>query len=150
MVSSRPVDILIVDDSAEDLELALRALRKADLAPRVEVARDGQDALDFLFGTGPYAGQFSEHRPGVVLLDLKLPKIDGLEVLQRMKTDDRTKTIPAVVLTSSSERADILRSYELGVNSYVVKPVNSDQFSAAVQEVGHYWLLLNRRPLADA
>jgi CheY-like chemotaxis protein len=141
------VDILIVEDSAEDLELAMRALRKADLATRVEVARDGEDALDFLFGTGPHTGRPAEHLPGVVLLDLKLPKVDGLEVLQRMKSDARTRTIPAVVLTSSNESADISRSYELGVNSYVVKPVNSDQFSAAVRQLGLYWLGLNQRPM---
>jgi CheY-like chemotaxis protein len=148
--SSHPVDILIVEDSAEDLELALRALRKADLASRVEVARDGEDALDFLFRTGPHAGRPAEHVPSVVVLDLKLPKVDGLEVLQRMKADERTRTIPAVVLTSSSESTDITRSYELGVNSYVVKPVNSDQFSAAVRQLGLYWMVLNQRPLPDA
>jgi CheY-like chemotaxis protein len=143
------VDILIVEDSAEDLELALRALRKVDLASRVEVARDGKDALDFLFGTGPHAGRTGDYRPGVVVLDLKLPKVDGLEVLQQMKADGRTRTIPAVVLTSSNESTDILRSYELGVNSYVVKPVNSDEFSAAVRDLGLYWLLLNQRPAAE-
>jgi len=150
IVSSHPVDILIVEDSAEDLELALRALRKANLASRIEVARDGQDALDFLFCTGAHVDRQVEDKPGVVLLDLKLPKVDGLEVLQRLKSDARTKTIPTVVLTSSNERADIVRSYELGVNSYVVKPVNFDQFAAAVQKLGLYWLLLNQRPTANA
>jgi len=150
IVSSHPVDILIVEDSAEDLELALRALRKANLASRIEVARDGQDALDFLFCTGAHVDRQVEDKPGVVLLDLKLPKVDGLEVLQRLKSDARTRTIPTVVLTSSNERADIQRSYELGVNSYVVKPVNFDQFAAAVQKLGLYWLLLNQRPAADA
>jgi two-component system, response regulator len=149
-VSSHPVDILIVEDSAEDLELALRALRKANLASRIEVARDGQDALDFLFCTGAHVDRQVEDKPGVVLLDLKLPKVDGLEVLQRLKSDARTRTIPTVVLTSSNERADIQKSYELGVNSYVVKPVNFDQFAAAVQKLGLYWLLLNQRPAADA
>ena len=149
-MSSHPVDILIVEDSAEDLELALRALRKANLASRIEVARDGQDALDFLFCTGAHVDRQVEDKPGVVLLDLKLPKVDGLEVLQRLKSDARTRTIPTVVLTSSNERADIQKSYELGVNSYVVKPVNFDQFAAAVQKLGLYWLLLNQRPAADA
>lgn len=149
MSSNLSVDILIVEDSAEDLELALRALRKANLASRVEIARDGEDALDFLFRTGPHADRPANHVPRVVVLDLKLPKVDGLEVLQRMKSDERTRTIPAVVLTSSSERADILKSYDLGVNSYVVKPVNSDEFSAAVRELGLYWLRLNTRPQAD-
>lgn len=149
-MSSHPVDILIVEDSAEDLELALRALRKANLASRIEVARDGQDALDFLFCTGAHVDRQVEDRPGVVLLDLKLPKVDGLEVLERLKSDARTRTIPTVVLTSSNERADIARSYELGVNSYIVKPVNFDQFAAAVQKLGLYWLLLNQRPTADA
>ena len=150
MTDSRPVDILIVEDSSEDLELALRALRKANLTQHVEVARDGQDALDFLFCAGRHVDRQSGDKPGVVLLDLKLPKVDGLEVLERMKSDSRTKTIPTVVLTSSNEETDILRSYELGVNSYVVKPVNFDQFSAAVQKLGLYWLLLNQRPHSDA
>jgi CheY-like chemotaxis protein len=149
-VNSQPVDILIVEDSPEDLELALRALRKANLAARIEVARDGQDALDYLFGAGAHAGRRVEDRPGVVLLDLKLPKVDGLEVLQRLKADARTRTIPTVVLTSSREEADLARSYELGVNSYIVKPVSFDQFSAAVQKLGLYWLLLNQRPHPDA
>jgi CheY-like chemotaxis protein len=147
---SHPVDILIVEDSAEDLELALRAFRKANLSSRIEVARDGQDALDFLFCAGPHVERRQEDRPGVVVLDLKLPKVDGLEVLERLKGDDRTRAIPTVVLTSSNQAADIERSYELGVNSYVVKPVNFDQFASALQELGHYWLMLNQRPLAGA
>jgi two-component system, response regulator len=146
---SHPVDILIVEDSAEDLELALRAFRKANISSRIEVARDGQDALDFLFCAGAHVERRQEDKPGVVVLDLKLPKVDGLEVLERLKGDDRTRTIPTVVLTSSNQAADIERSYELGVNSYVVKPVNFDQFASALQELGHYWLLVNQRPLAD-
>jgi two-component system response regulator len=141
--------MLIVEDSSEDLELALRALRKANLASRIEVVRDGQDALDFLFCAGAHASRSADDRPGVVVLDLKLPKVDGLEVLERLKSDARTRMIPTVVLTSSNERADIARSYELGANSYVVKPVNFDQFAAAVQKLGLYWLLLNQRPFAD-
>ena len=148
---SQPVDILIVEDSPEDLELALRALRKANLALRIEVARDGQDALDFLFCTGAHVDRRVEDKPSVVLLDLKLPKVDGLEVLRAHRsTIARTRTIPTVVLTSSNEETDIVKSYELGVNSYVVKPVNFDQFAAAVQKLGLYWLLLNQRPIADA
>jgi two-component system response regulator len=146
---SQPVDILIVEDSPEDLELALRALRKANLTLRVEVARDGQDALDFLFCTGTHVDRRLEDKPSVVLLDLKLPKVNGLEVLERMKHDPRTRTIPTVVMSSSNEETDIVKCYELGVNSYVVKPVNVDQFTAAVQKLGLYWLLLNQRPHAD-
>lgn len=147
---SHPVDILIVEDSAEDLELALRAFRKANTSTRIEVARDGQDALDFLFCSGAHHDRSLEDKPGVVVLDLKLPKVDGLEVLERIKADERTRDIPTVVLTSSNQAADIVRSYRLGVNSYVVKPVSFDEFSSTLQELGHYWLGLNQRPLASA
>jgi two-component system response regulator len=138
--------ILLVEDNPQDLELALRALKKANVSNRIEVARDGAEALDFIFCEGPHAGRRMEDGPKVVLLDLKLPKVDGLEVLQRIKGDPRTKSIPVVVLTSSKEQRDVIESYNLGTNSYVVKPVSFDQFVQAVQQLGLYWLLLNQPP----
>ncbi|HEV3273211.1 MAG TPA: response regulator [Candidatus Methylacidiphilales bacterium] len=140
------VEILIVEDSQQDLDLALRALRKAKLTNRIQVARDGEEAVQFIFCEGPHSERKIENGPKVILLDLKLPKIDGLEVLQRIKSDPRTKTIPVVVLTSSKEQSDVIESYHLGVNSYIVKPVNFEQFSEAVQKLGLYWLLLNHPP----
>ena len=140
------VEILIVEDTPQDLDLALRALRKANLANHIQVARDGEEALQFLFCEGPYAGRTMGKGPKVILLDLKLPKVDGLEILQRIKSDPRTKSIPVVVLTSSKEQNDVVESYNLGVNSYMVKPVNFEQFSEAVQKLGMYWLLLNHPP----
>src|SRR5665213_357361 len=140
------VEILIVEDSEQDLELALRALRKAKLSNHIHVARDGQEALEFIFCEGPYAERKIENGPKVILLDLKLPKVDGLEVLQRLKSDPRTRSIPVVVLTSSKEQNDVVESYNLGVNSYIVKPVNFEQFAAAVQKLGMYWLLHNQPP----
>ncbi len=146
MIAATIVEILIVEDTPQDLELALRALRKANLTNRIQVARDGEEALQFIFCEGPHAGRKIENGPKVILLDLKLPKVDGLEVLQRLKSDPRTKSIPVVVLTSSKEQNDVVESYNLGVNSYIVKPVNFEQFSEAVQKLGMYWLLLNHPP----
>lgn len=140
------VEILIVEDTDQDLELALRALRKAKLSNHIHIARDGQEALDFLFCEGPHSARRIENEPKVILLDLKLPKVDGLEVLQRIKGDPRTMAIPVVVLTSSKEQNDVVESYNLGVNSYIVKPVNFEQFSEAVQKIGMYWLLINHPP----
>ena len=140
------VEILIVEDNQQDLDLALRALRKAKLANRIEVARDGAEALDFVFCEGIHSGRNIANGPKVILLDLKLPKIDGLEVLQRIKGDPRTRAIPVVVLTSSKEQSDVVESYDLGVNSYIVKPVNFEQFTEAVQNLGLFWLLLNYPP----
>lgn len=140
------VEILIVEDTPEDLELALRALRKANLTNRIQVARDGAEAIEFIFAEGAHSGRKVENGPKVILLDLKLPKIDGMEVLRRIKGDPRTKTIPVVVLTSSKEQKDVVESYQLGVNSYIVKPVNFERFAAAVQDLGMYWLLLNQPP----
>jgi len=134
------VEILLVEDSPADVELAVRALKKHNLANQLYVARDGAEALDFLFG--PEARPV----PKMVLLDLKLPKIDGLEVLRRIKSDPGTRRVPVVVMTSSREERDIVESYELGVNSYIVKPVDFDQFVRAVAELGMYWLVLNQLP----
>ncbi len=146
MNENHVVEILIVEDSPQDLELALRALKKANLANHVHVTRDGAEALEFIFGEGAHAGRKIENSPKVILLDLKLPKVDGLEVLRRIKSDPRTKVIPVVVLTSSKEQRDVVESYKLGVNSYMVKPVNFEGFVEAVQKLGMYWLLLNEPP----
>ncbi len=146
MSVTNAVEILIVEDTPQDLELALRALKKAHLTNHIQVVRDGAEALEFIFGEGPHLGRKLEDGPKVILLDLKLPKVDGLEVLKRIKSDPRTKMIPVVVLTSSKEQKDVVESYKLGVNSYIVKPVNFESFAAAVQELGMYWLLLNQPP----
>ena len=148
MTSRTTVEILVVEDSPYDLEMTLRGLQTAQLANHVHVARDGAEALDFIFCEGPFAHRQIEDSPKLVLLDLKLPKVDGLEVLARMKADPRTQTIPVVMLTSSQEQVDLVRSYRLGVNSYIVKPVNFESFVKAVQELGFYWLLLNQPPAA--
>ncbi|MDR3403516.1 MAG: response regulator [Chthoniobacter sp.] len=140
------VEILLVEDNPEDLKLCLRALKKAALSNRIQVARDGAEALEWVFCEGPHANRKIEDVPKVILLDLKLPKVDGLEVLQRIKSDPRTKAIPVVVLTSSKEQSDVVKSYHYGVNSYIVKPVNFESFAQAVQELGMYWLLLNQPP----
>ena len=146
MSETNAVEILIVEDTDQDLQLALRALRKANITNRIQIARDGEEALEFLFCEGSYADRKIENSPRVILLDLKLPKIDGLEVLQRIKADPRTQAIPVVVLTSSKEQRDVVESYKFGVNSYIVKPVNFESFLKAVQELGMYWLLLNQPP----
>lgn len=146
MTDENIVEILLVEDSPQDLELTLRALKKANLANHIQVARDGAEAIEFIFGEGAFEGRKIENGPKVILLDLKLPKVDGLEVLQRIKGDPRTRTIPVVVLTSSREQKDVVESYRLGVNSYIVKPVNFESFATAVQEMGFYWLLLNQPP----
>ena len=138
-------EILLVEDSDTDLELTLRALKKANVANQIEVARDGAEALDFLFGRGAHAERMTDN-PRLVLLDLKLPKVDGLEVLRAIKQNPKTRSIPVVILTSSQEQKDIVESYNLGVNSYIVKPVEFDGFMAAVAELGLYWMLLNRPP----
>lgn len=138
------VEILLVEDNPDDADLALRALRKVHVANRIEHVTDGAQALDFLFCTGDYASRNRENRPKVILLDLKLPKVDGLEVLQRIKADSNTRTIPVVMLTSSREERDLVESYQLGVNSYIVKPVDFEQFIEAVRQLGLYWLLLNQ------
>jgi two-component system, response regulator len=141
-------DILLVEDNPRDAELALRALKKHNLADKLVWVKDGAAALEFVFGSGLHGEGQVCHRPKVILLDLKLPKVDGLEVLQRLKANPESKIIPVVVLTSSFQEQDIVRSYKLGVNSYVVKPVNFDNFSEAVSQLGMYWLLLNQPPEA--
>jgi CheY-like chemotaxis protein len=140
------VEILLVEDNPCDAEITLRALKKHHLANQVVHVKDGQEALDWLFGTDAPAGHDPSHTPKVVLLDLKLPKVDGLEVLRAMRADVRTRLIPVVVLTSSREQQDVVRSYQLGVNSYIVKPVDFENFFAAVAEAGHYWVLINQEP----
>ena len=146
MSDTNIVEILLVEDNPDDLALTLRGLRKANLANHIQVARDGAEALEFVFCEGAHAHRRIENGPKVILLDLKLPKVDGLEVLQRLKEDPRTKSIPVVVLTSSKEQNDIVESYRLGVNSYIVKPVNFERLAEAVQQLGMYWLLLNQPP----
>lgn len=148
MSERQPVEILLVEDNAYDLELTLRALRKVKLENHIEVARDGAEAIEFIFGEGRWAGRPINEPPKLILLDLKLPKVDGLEVLQRLKADERTRTVPVVILTSSQEQTDVVESYQLGVNSYIVKPVNVERFFAAVAQLGLYWLLLNQGPNA--
>lgn len=142
----QPVEILLVEDNPNDLELALHALKRNHLANHLVVARDGVEALDFIFCTGAFAERQIENGPRVILLDLKLPRVDGIQVLRRLKADPRTHNIPVVVLTTSSEDRDIKECYDLGVNSYIVKPVDFTQFTEAVRQLGFYWLLLNHPP----
>lgn len=141
-----PMEILLVEDNPADVELTLRALKKHNLANQVKVVNDGAQALDYLFASGAYEGENRQPPPKVVFLDLKLPKVDGREVLRRMKADAKTRIIPVVVLTSSQEERDIAESYKLGVNSYVVKPLDFNKFVEAVSELGLYWVLLNQAP----
>jgi CheY-like chemotaxis protein len=145
-MSDQPVEVLLVEDNPRDAELTMRALSKRHLANHVVHVTDGQAALDFLFREGPYTQRGDAH-PQVVLLDLKLPKVDGLEVLRQIRGDQRLKVLPVVVLTSSREESDIVKTYRLGVNSYLIKPVEFENFSEAVSNLGFYWLLLNQPPL---
>jgi len=139
------VDILLVEDNPNDAELAMRALRKGKLANHITWVKDGAEALEFIFRSGAYADR-PDQNPKLILLDLKLPKVDGIEVLKRIKADERTRVIPVVMVTSSAEGRDIVESYKLGVNSYVVKPVEFDHFSETVAKAGFYWMLMNRTP----
>ena len=138
--------ILLIEDNEDDVELTLRALKKNHILNEVVVARDGIEALDYLFGTGSYAGRDTGILPAVILLDLKLPKIDGFEVLRRIRADERTRLLPVVILTSSKEEQDRVNGYKNGANSYIRKPVDFNQFAEAVKHVGIYWLLLNEPP----
>lgn len=149
MTDLNKCEILLVEDNPRDAELALRALKKNNLANKVTWVKDGEQALDFLFGTGTYADRDAKNVPKVVLLDLRLPKVDGLEVLQKMRADERTRLIPVVVLTSSTQDKDIIESYKLGVNSFVSKPVQFEEFVKTVSELGLYWLLINKPPMID-
>jgi len=141
-----PVEILLVEDDPNDVELTLYALKKHNVVNHVEVVRDGAEALDYVFCTGAYAHRRMQDHPKVILLDLKLPKVDGLQVLRRVKADPNTRMIPMVVLTSSREERDIVESYQLGVNSYIVKPVDFERFVEAVRQLGLYWVLFNQAP----
>lgn len=141
------VEILLVEDNPDDVELTLHALRRENMANSIRVARDGEEALEFLFCNGPHADRSFEHPPKLILLDLKLPKVDGMEILKRLKSDRRTKTIPVVILTSSKEERDLVDGYGLGANSYIQKPVDFDQFRDTVKKVGLYWLVINQPPV---
>jgi two-component system response regulator len=146
-MTRQQIEILLVEDNKDDVELTLHALRKENLANSIRVARDGEEALEFLFCNGAHADRSFDHPPRLVLLDLKLPKVDGMEVLRRLKADPRTKTIPVVILTSSKEERDLVEGYKLGANSYIQKPVDFTQFRETVKSVGFYWLLINQAPV---
>ncbi len=146
-MSENHVEILLVEDNPNDIELTLHAFRKNNLTNPIHIVRDGAEALDFIFARGAYADRDVNHLPKVILLDIKLPKVDGLEVLKQIRADPRTQIIPVVILTSSHEERDIIEGYKLGANSYIVKPVDFEQFSEAVRQVGYYWALLNQPPV---
>ena len=143
------VDILLVEDNQDDIDLALHALRQGKLANSIFVVRDGEEALDFLFCRGQFSQRNIDHPPKVVLLDLKLPKVDGLQVLKAVKGDPRTRTIPVVIMTSSKEERDMVESYNSGVNSYIQKPVDFDQFRGTVKSLGMYWMVVNQPPVKN-
>jgi two-component system, response regulator len=147
MTDNEAVEILLVEDNPNDVELALHALKKNKVSNRIQVVRDGEEALDFIFGKDGSSGGPSEQRPKMILLDLKLPKVDGLEVLRRLKGDPTTRSIPVIILTSSREEQDIVKSYDLGVNSYIVKPVDFQQFNDAIRQLGLYWMVVNQAPI---
>lgn len=147
MKTSEFIDILFVEDSPIDAELTLIALKEENLANNVIWLQDGAQALDFIFAEGEYAHRNIDSQPKLILLDLKMPKVGGIEVVQRIRSDERTKRIPIVIMTSSKEEKDIVDSYQLGVNSYIVKPVDFDKFSKSVKEIGFYWLLMNHSPI---
>ena len=146
-MNNHEVEILLVEDNPHDAELTIRALKKHHIANHVVHLKDGVEAIDFIFGTGAYAGRNIRNKPKVILLDLKMPKIDGIEVLKKVKGNNFTKKIPVVILTSSKEDPDVDKCYELGVNSYIVKPVDFDNFLKAVMELGLYWKILNQNPV---
>ena len=144
MIDPNEVEILLVEDNPADAELTTRALKQKNLANRLHHVKDGAEALEFIFATGPYAGRTIENTPRLVLLDLKLPKVDGMEVLRRIKADPRTRATPVVILTSSKEERDLVEGYNLGANSYIQKPVDFGKFTQSVADMGMYWLLLNQ------
>jgi len=146
MMTLEDIEILLVEDNPTDIELTLRALHKQNFTSKVFVVKDGAEALDFIFATGTFAQRKIENPPKVILLDLKLPKVDGIEVLRRVKADDRTKSTPVVMLTSSQEERDVLETYHLGANSYIVKPLDFTHFVHAVSKLGIYWSSLNKLP----
>ena len=146
MNTDKSVEILLVEDSDLDAELALRALTKSKISNRIIRLKNGEEAIDFLFGEGEYEGRSILNQPRVILLDLKMPKVDGLEVLKRIRATEATKLIPVVMLTSSQEERDLIESYQLGVNSFIVKPVEFESFSKAVRDIGFYWIILNQKP----
>ncbi|MES2378882.1 MAG: response regulator [Bacteroidota bacterium] len=141
------VEILLVEDNIHDAELTIRALKKVNLSNNLVHVKDGEEALDFVFARGEYAGRDITQPPKVILLDIKMPKVDGIEVLRQIKLDANTKAIPVVIMTSSREEQDIINSYNLGVNSYIVKPVNFEAFAKAVSDLGLYWLIINQPPV---
>lgn len=143
---NQEVEILLVEDSASDAEMTINALKKNNLANKLLHLKDGAEALDYIFADGKYSGRNMDDRPKIILLDLKMPKVNGIEVLQKIRADERTKTIPVVMLTSSKEDPDIKKCYELGVNSYVVKPVEFDEFQKAISNLGFYWMIENQQP----
>jgi len=147
---SEPIEILLVEDNPNDLELTLHALEKHNVANKIHVVRDGEEALDFLFCRGAFSHRTFESPPKVVLLDLKLPKIDGLEILRAVKSDPRTKAVPIVVMTSSKQQRDLVESYNCGVNSYIQKPINFTEFQEVIRQLGYYWLAINQSPPPSA
>ena len=149
-MSDKKVEILLVEDNPDDAELAVQALRRDKLANEIAIARDGEEALDFIFCRGPYAHRTFDSPPRLVLLDLKLPKVDGLEVLKAIKGDPRTKAIPVVIMTSSREERDLVEGYRLGSNAYVQKPIDFDQFRKVVKDLGMFWLVINEPPPSQA
>src|SRR5882762_7568274 len=148
-MNSGELEILLVEDNQDDMDLALYALKRGKVANRISVVRDGEEALDFLFCRGAFAQRSFDHPPKLVLLDLKLPKVDGMEVLKQVKSDPRTKTIPIVIMTSSKEERDLVAGYNLGANSYIQKPVDFEQFRETVKSVGLYWLVTNQPPVNE-
>lgn len=147
-MTTQPVEILLVEDNFDDAELTIRELKKHNMANQLVHVKDGEEALDFLFARGPYEGRNSHPYPKVVLLDIQMPKLNGLEVLEQLKKSNETRAIPVVMLTSSAENPDIQRCYDLGANSYIVKPVNFEGFAESIRSLGFYWLLLNQPPIS--
>lgn len=150
MSSNQAVQVLLVDDNPADVELTVHVLRHNGLANAIQIAEDGEEALDFVFGRGPHAGRSVADRPRVILLDLKLPKVDGIDVLRAIRSDDRTRAIPVVLLTSSKEQRDVVEGYKWGANAFIQKPVDFEQFQNAIQQIGLFWLVVNESPPAAA